>query len=64
MSIGLIGFIMFLAAFMLGAKMANDMPTLNLKHMLTGSFLFWNGLLLMSYAALLGFILKITNVFD
>lgn len=51
MPLGLLGLSMILLAFLLAQKMENEMPSLNLRQMFTGSFLFWNGLILMTYAS-------------
>jgi hypothetical protein len=63
MSIGLLGFVMFLGAIALGAKSMKEMPSLNLRQMMTSSFLFWNGLILMTYASLVAVLAKLFHLF-
>lgn len=63
MSYGLLGFVMVLFAFIIAQKIENEFPSMNLKQMFTGSFLFWNGLILMTYASIAFLISKLLRVF-
>lgn len=63
MSIGLLGLAMFLGALALGAKSMREMPDLNMKQMMTSSFMFWTGLIMMTFGSAVAVMAIATNLF-